>query len=191
MKYGTMAVGLLLALSTAHAQQYRKVHTRLEVRPWAAMYAPVGSQQDDFKNAATYGFQGAVEFTSFAHLVASGGYTNARSKIGALISPKTRMWQYDLGAEFNALAKLGSNYMLRPFLGFGAGTRSYKYEDAGIDTKTGAAAYAALGTDLQRGPVAFRLETRSYLSRFYEPLNSDKWFRNDYYVMFGLALHLN
>ncbi len=191
MKYGTIAVGLLLALSTAQAQQFQARHTRFEVRPWAAMYMPIGSQREDFENAATYGLQGAVEFTSFAHLVASGGWTDGRAKIGALISPKTQMWHYDLGAEFNALAELGPTYLLRPFVGFGAGARSYTYDDAGIGTRTGVAGYAALGTELQRGIVALRVETRGYLSRFHEPLNSEKWFRNDYSIMFGLALHLN
>jgi hypothetical protein len=191
MRYGTIAAGLLFAISAAQSQQYHKTRTRLELRPWAAMYVPSGNQRLDFKRAETYGFQGAIEFTSFAHLVASGAWTNGRSTIGALISPKTTMWQYDVGAEFNALRNLGPRYMLRPFAGFGAGARSYKYEDAGLGTKTSGAGYVALGTELQRNVVAVRFEGRNYVSRFLSPLNSDKSFRNDFYVMLGLAYHLN
>jgi hypothetical protein len=155
------------------------------------MYLPTGEQREDFKSAATFGFQGAMEFTSFAHVVVSGGWTNGRSKIGSLISPKTQMWQYDVGAEFNALKDLGSRYMLRPFVGFGAGARSYKYEDVGIATKTSASGYGSLGSEIQRGPVALRFETRGYVSRFEEPLNTQRWYRSDVYMMFGLAYHIN
>jgi len=194
MRFGTIAVvGLLVAVSAAQAQrsQFEARRTRLELRPFAGMYVPQGTQSQDFKSAATYGFQTALEFTSFAHVLASAGYTDGRSKIGALISPKTQMWQYDVGAEFNALHELGSQFQLRPFVGFGAGVRSYKYEDKGISTKSSAAGYASLGSELQRGFVAVRLEGRGYLTHFNEPLNTQKFYRNDMYVMFGLALHLN
>lgn len=186
-----IAVALLSAISTLPAQQYKKMRTRFELRPFAALYQPAGDQSRDFKSATTFGFQGAVEFTSFAHIVASGAYTDGRAKFGSLLSPKTTMWQYDIGAEFNALANLGPSYMLRPFLGVGAGQRSYKYDDAGIGTKSGFAGYAALGLELQRSVVAIRVETRSYLTQIQEPMNAQKWFRNDYSLMFGLALHLN
>jgi len=190
VRFGTVAVaGLLIAMSAAQSQEYQH-KVRLEVRPFAGMYVPSGVQGDDFKSATTFGMQAALELNSYTHVLASGGLTNGHSKIGALISDQSKMWQFDVGAEFNALNELGSHYLLRPFVGVGAGMRSYSFKDSGLDTKSCAAGYGSLGSELQRGSVAIRLEGRGFVTCFKSPFNSETTFRSDMSFIFGLAYHI-
>lgn len=189
MKYGTIAVaGLLVAMSASQAQESQPI--RLEVRPFAGRYLPTGTQGEDFKPAPTFGLQGALELSSNFHVLASLGWTDGQSKIGALIADGTQMLQYDLGLEVNGMRELGTHYLLRPFAGVGAGARRYSYKEPGIAASTSPAGYGAVGSELQRGSVALRLEARGYVSRFTMPLNPEKHFRNDMSVMFGLAYHI-
>lgn len=191
MRYGTIAVaGLIAAMSTTQAQDYQ-TKVRLEIRPFAAMFVPTGTQGLDFKSAATFGFAGALELNENAHILASAGVTNGHSKNGALLtSDQSTMWQYDIGAEFNALHELGTHYLVKPFVGVGAGMRSYSYKEPGVSGNSCASGYASLGSELQRNAVALRLEGRGYVSCFKNPLNTDKTFRDDFSFMFGFAYHI-
>lgn len=190
MRHGTIAVaGLLIAMSAAQSQEYQH-KVRIEVRPFAGMYVPTGMQGTDFKSATTFGMQAALELNSYTHVLASGGLTNGRSKIGALISDQSKMWQFDAGAEFNALHEMGSRVLLRPFVGVGAGMRGYSFKDQGLDAKSCAAGYGALGSELQRGAVALRLESRYFVTCFKSPLNSETTFRSDMSFIFGFAYHI-
>jgi hypothetical protein len=176
-------------MSAGHAQDSKPI--RLEIRPFAGRYLPTGTQGDDFKQAPTFGVQGAVELSSYIHVLASAGWTDGQSKIGVLSLNGTQILQTDLGAEFNMLHEIGTHYLLKPFVGVGAGARRYTYKEPGIESSTATAGYGALGSEFQRGSVALRLEARGYVSRFYMPMTTDKHFRNDMSVMFGLAYHIN
>jgi hypothetical protein len=81
--------------------------------------------------------------------------------------------------------------MLRPFVGVGLGGRTYALRDVDADSRTYFAGYGALGTELQLGRIAFRLEGRDYISR-YEGIreDTDTSTRNDILLSVGLAYHL-
>jgi len=190
MKYRLVTVAALLAVaSVATAQKASSV--RLEFRPFAGMYVPVGSQADDFKTAATYGFQSAVELNANTHVLASVGWTNGRSKIGALTDDAANLWHYDVGAELNGLKELGYGWLFRPFVGVGAGARTYEYQQVGLSKSTCGAGYAALGSEFQTGPVALRLESRGYLNCFKSPFTGRKLNRSDAMFSLGFAYHVN
>src|SRR5256885_2283420 len=178
-------------MSVTQAQTEYQTKVRLEVRPFAGMFVPSGTQSLDFKTASTFGFAAALELNENAHILTSAGLTNGHSKIGALMtSDQTRMWQFDVGAEFNALNELGSKYLWKPFVGVGAGVRSFSFEEPGVASSSCAAGYASVGSELQRNAVAVRLEGRSYVSCFKNPLNSETTFRSDFSFMFGFAYHI-
>ena len=189
MRYKTIAVaGLLAAASVAGAQDSKPV--RLEIRPFAGTYLPTGTQADEFKQGPMFGAHAALELSSNFHVLGSVGWTNSHSKFGALVSDQAHMLQYDAGLEVNGVREFGQKYLLRPFVGVGAGARSYQYKDAGIGTKTCVAGYAGLGSELQRGAFALRFETRGYVSCFKQPFSSEKKIRNDASFMLGLAYHI-
>ena len=188
MRYGTIvAAGLIAAVSVANAQVVRR--TRIEVRPFAAAYVPSGLQGQDFGDASTFGLQGALELSSYAHVLASVGRTSTQTLIGGL-GNKTQMWQMDLGAEFNALRPFATRYVFKPFIGVGAGLRSYKFYDTSIGSRSCGAGYGSLGSEVQRNAVAVRLEARGYLSCFKSPWSAERTLRDDMSIMFGIAYHI-
>ncbi|MGH7679128.1 MAG: outer membrane beta-barrel protein, partial [Gemmatimonadaceae bacterium] len=155
---------LLVAVSGAAAQD--GVPLRLELRPFAGVYVPTGSQADDFKTSSMFGLQAAMEFSPHFHLLGSLGWSDGRSKIAALSKDVTYIWQYDLGAEFNAYQEMGYGWLFRPFAGVGAGGRTYEYQANAVGNRTCTAGYGALGTEFQKASVALRLESRGYVNCF-------------------------
>lgn len=185
----TAAVALLLGVSTAAAQE-QGVRFRPEFRPFAGVLIPTGDFRNDFKTAETFGAQLAFEFSREVHAVASLGWTHGHNKLAVAQVDRTNVWQYDAGLEFNPFGHPGENWELRPFFGIGMGARTNDYQDTALKTTTCLAGYGALGTELQRGMFAFRIEGRDYLSCQENPISGIKKTRNDIRLNFGFALHL-
>lgn len=160
-----------------------------EIRPFIGAFVPTGSQRDDFRDATTLGLQGAIEFSKYFHVVATMGWTHGHAKF-ALADDLTYIWNYDAGAEFNALMNVGQDWLWRPFVGLGAGGRTYDYRADNVDGRTCTAAYAAVGTELQRRWLALRAEGRDYVNCFTSPLTGKKSTRNDVMLTLGVALHV-
>ena len=206
MKHRFTAIALLLAaVSGASAQEAQNAQAksaeaaqssegdhgiRLELRPFAGRYIPVGSMSDDFKSANTFGGQTALELSDHLHVLASVGYTDGTSTIAALVNGATKIWQYDGGVEVNGIMPFGNGWSFRPFAGAGLGARSYKYAETGIGSRTGVSGYGALGSELRRGEIALRVEGRGYINQFKQPLVEQTNIRPDAAFSVGLAYHL-
>jgi len=160
----------------------------VEVRPFAGMFLPTGAQRADFTSATIIGIQGAMEFNRHVHAVGSVGRTHGRNKLFA--KDGTNIWQYDVGAELNLVRQIRVEWDLRPFVGAGAGGRTYEYRAPGVGTRSCYAGYATAGAELQRELVAFRAEARDYLSCFDSPVTGVKRTRNDLGLTVGVAYHL-
>lgn len=184
------ALGLVLALAAtatvASAQEQWRLPST-EIRPFAGVFVPVGASRADFKSATMVGAQAAMELNRHFHGLASLGWTHGHNKFFA--RDRTDIWQYDVGAEVNAVRDLGWGWYFRPFLGAGAGGRSYNYRDTAKTTHC-TAGYGTLGTELQRNVVALRVEARDYLSCFESPITEKKRTRNDLALSIGFAYHL-
>jgi len=77
-----------------------------------------------------------------------------------------------------------------PFIGLGAGGRTYKYRDLDdVDSRTHFLGYGALGGELGFGRIGVRLEGRDHVSGF-KPLTRDgeTRSRNDVTLAAGLTL---
>jgi len=194
MRYGRLTVlGLLFAASAAQAQQQKFAvpRSRLELRPFTGVFVPQGEQRKDFSSSRASGFQLAYQFTPFAHVLASTSWTEGQAKNLAVREfPRARVWQYDVGAEFNSSATLSPSLLLRPFIGLGVGARNYYYPDKGVSKMLYPAAYYAVGSELMRGGVGIRLEGRSYLSVYRAPLEEQLFSRTDFMVTAGLTYHV-
>jgi hypothetical protein len=189
MKRAVVAFLCLTAAMSVAAAQVPPT-PRLELRPFGGWFTPTGSQSDDFKSSAMFGMQAAVELTHHFHVLGSVGWTDGRSKIAALTNAQTFIWQYDVGAEANSLHEMGYDWLFRPFVGVGAGARTYQYESTGIGNRTCAAGYGSLGTEFQKAAVAFRFETRGYVNCFKQPFTGQNYNRSDAMFAFGLAYHV-
>lgn len=182
--------GLLLAAVTVTGSAQIPNRIRPEIRPFFGAYIPTGKLQDEFKTASTIGTQVALELSSNMHLLGSVGWTNGHSKISTFTKDATYIWTYDAGVEFNAVREFGNGWLFRPLLGVGGGGRTYDFTQTGVNTKTCAAGYGALGTEFEKGVIALRFEGRNYLSCYESPVTGLKKTRNDIGLNFGVAYHL-
>jgi len=107
--------------------------------------------------------------------------------------------QYDLGLELAPGAAAGTHRRVVPFLGAGAGVRSYD-RASGRDGASGqryfATGYASAGGELALGRVGLRVEARDYVSQsetrgMMAGVRSDDMagVRNDVTAVAGLAYH--
>lgn len=182
------AIALLAVTTVGSAQQAPRV--RPEIRPFVGVYVPNGALRRDFKSSTMLGTQLALELNDYVHVLGSLGWTHGHAKFAALTSDVAYIWQYDAGLEFNLMAELGNGWLLRPLAGLGAGGRTYDYQAEGVGTNTCLAGYGALGSELQKGIIALRLEGRSYLACVDSPRTGRQHTRNDFGFMFGFAYHL-
>ena len=205
MKHRFTAIALLLAAASgASAQESPNAKAtseaaqageaehgiRLEVRPFAGRYIPIGSMRDEFKSANSFGVQTALELSQYFHVLASVGWTDGMSTNPAMTNGKTKVMQYDGGVEVNGVMPFGTGWSFRPFAGGGAGARSYSYEEQGVGSRTGLSGYGTVGAELAKSAIAFRLEARGYVNSFKQPLMDVSSIRSDAALAFGVAYHL-
>jgi hypothetical protein len=185
---GTLLVLALFAGGSAAAAQL-PAPLHLELRPTVGALIQTGPQRDLFDASAIFGVQAAMELKPTIHLLGTFAWSPAHHKFVAN-DDAVNVFLYDVGAEFNLIRSLGIDWQLKPFLGLGAGGRSYSYHEANFDLQTGFAAYGALGTEFQYRGVALRLEARDYVQRFEYPDRALTKTRNDVGLMAGLAFHV-
>ena len=189
MRIRHLVLAGLVATSPLGAQGPAHV-VALEVRPFAGAFLPTGEFRDEFKAATNVGLQGAVELTPRWHLVGTVAFTHGHDRF-AFASTRANIWHYDGGFEFAPVRSLGGGaWRFRPFVGTGAGARTYDYRTPGIATQTCSAGYFTGGTELQKGILAVRAEARGYLSCFTSPVTERQRTRTDAQLLFGFAWHL-
>lgn len=182
------AVILALLIGQAASAQERDVYG-YEFRPILGAYVPMGVQRDDFRTATLLGAQAAFEFSENFHVVGTASWSHGHAKFLTADTDLTHVWQYDIGMEFGAFRELSDAWLFRPFVGAGGGGRTYDYRETVIGTRTCTAGYAALGSELQKAALGFRLEGRAYASCFESPITSRHQTRVDGSLFAGLAYH--
>jgi hypothetical protein len=182
-----LAITIALSWVTPAFGQEQWRESSAELRPFAGMFLPIGAHRSDFKSATMVGAQGAVEVSRHLHGVASVGWTHGHNRL--FTRDLTDIWQYDVGAEFNAVRPMGWGWYLRPFLGTGFGGRAYDYRNDATRASSCVAGYGSVGTEVQHNVLAFRVEARDYLSCFESPVSGTKSTRNDLGLSVGLAYH--
>jgi hypothetical protein len=185
----SLAAALLAALTapggTARAQS---AAAGFEFRPFVGAYVPTGEQRDLLEDAVLLGAQASWRVRPALAITGTFGWVPSKDRI----TPGDQtldIYQYDLGAELRAASWLaGGSWDFTPFVGLGAGGRTYDYRDLDVDAVTNFAGYGAVGGDFGVGAVALRIEVRNYLSRF-KPLagSGDTETRNDIGLAAGLS----
>lgn len=186
MKRIAIVAAVLLAGATALTAQ--SPLTKPEFRPFAGANIPTGPQRDLFGDAGMIGAQLALEIKPTLHVLGTFGWVASQSTY-AVTDNNVNMFTYDVGLEFGVVEPLGGKWELKPFVGIGGGARTYAYRGA-LPDKTCGSAYAALGTEFQIAPWAFRLEARDNVFCYQSPLTGvQSETRNDVGLTFGLAYH--
>ena len=159
-----------------------------ELRPYAGAFIPTGDQRDLLRDAVIVGGQASYRITPQLALTGTVGWSPSKDRITPG-DQKLDLWQYDLGAELRAPSWFTAGALdFTPYLGLGAGARTYNYRDLDVDSKTNFAGFGVLGGEVGFGRIGVRLEARDYVSQF-KPFNGgDSKTRNDVTVATGLTL---
>ena len=160
-----------------------------EIRPFAGVNVPLADQRNLFTDAGMIGAQLALELNPNLHVLGTFGWTASHSSY-PVSDDNVNMFTYDVGLELGFVEPLGGKWELKPFVGVGAGARTYAFAGTALADKTCAAGYAAAGTEFQIVPWAFRLEGRGNAFCYKSPLAGVKSeTRYDMGLSLGLAYH--
>ena len=148
---------------------------------------PTGAQRDAIKRGALTTAQlSYLVHPSFA-ITSTIGWARSRD-IASVGDPKLDVFTYDLGAEARANRwVVGDALTFSPFVGVGAGARSYNYRSLDVDATHNLAAFGSVGGEIGYRRIRLRLEARDYLTGF-KPLVAEGTTgrRNDLTVMAGI-----
>ena len=160
-----------------------------EIRTFVGAYVPTGAIKSQFRTSSTLGAQYAYEMAHNFHMIGSVSWSYNHSRLAGLSDDRVSIWQYDIGAEVNLVRTTRSMWLFRPFVGAGGGRRTYDSHASGVGLSHCPAGYGALGTELQRGTIAWRFEARDYLSCYRSPGNDRADGHNDLTLSLGAAWH--
>ncbi len=184
-----IAIAACLLISSAHpsvaqAPAPGPVAPTWEFRVTSGALVGTGTQRNSIKDARVTAAQ--LSFVSRPSLAITGTFGWAASReLTSLDTPKLDVFTYDLGIEARPTQWFVDRAVtFSPFIGVGAGARSYNYRSLDVDATNNLAAYATAGGELGVGRVGLRLEVRDYATGF-KPLagagTSDV--RNDVLIM--------
>jgi hypothetical protein len=189
--------GFGLAVASADVASAQSAATTLapssptwELRFTSGALVATGEQRDAVKD----GQLSAVQLSWLVHpaiaITGTAGWARSRDRL-MTNTPKLDVFTGDLGAELRPAQWFTDRKVsLSPFVGAGAGVRSYNYRKLDVDATNNVAGYLAAGGELGMGHVGLRLEVRDYATGF-KPLvgagASDT--RNDVMLIAGVRFN--
>jgi hypothetical protein len=185
-----LSAALLGAAVSSEADAQSTSRSRFEARPFVGAYLPTGDHRDLLGDAITAGIQGGYTLTEYFSLVATIGVAPSSDKRIPRYGD-VDLFTYDIGAELTTSFEIGRAGMtLSPFVGFGAGGRTYDYRDWNSRSETNFAGYGALGGQLRMNSLGLRVEARDYMSSFKGLVGEmpDRETRNDITIVTALSL---
>jgi hypothetical protein len=150
---------------------------------------PTGELRHTVKRGSISAAQVSFAVRPNLAVISTLGWTRSRD-IASVGDPKLDVFTYDVGLEARAPHWVeGHSMTFAPFIGAGAGGRSYNYRKLDVDATHNAAGYVSMGGDVRIRRVGLRLEARDYVTEF-RPLDGSgaKQSANDVVVMVGLRL---
>ena len=126
-------------------------------------FVPTGAARGTVSNGYAIGAQIGIGLTPRVATVATVFVT--QTKLRAIDVNEVTLVQYDVGVEFVPGAPHESKHRVIPFVGLGAGGRTYDVRDAGTTTRAYPAAYVSAGGEIRLQRLNFRMEARGYASR--------------------------
>ena len=185
-----LSVTLLGAAVASDAAAQSISAGRFEARPLVGAYLPTGAHREVLGDAITIGAQGGYAITEHISLVATIGFAASSDKQIPL-DDDLDLFSYDIGAEVTKSFLVANGGMtLSPFIGLGAGGRTYDYRERETDSETNVAGYGAIGGQLRMGTIGVRVEARDYVSSFKGLTGemTERTSRNDISIFTALSL---
>ncbi len=186
---GTLGM-LLSSTRTAIAQTSAPQARAWELRFTGGAFVPTGNHRNFVKDAQVTAAQ--LSWVLRPSLAITGTFAWARSRdLTSTETPKLDVFSSDLGVEVRpAEWSADGAVAFSPFVGLGAGARSYNYRKLDVDATNNLAGYATVGGELGFGRVGLRLEARNYVTGFKPLVGGGKSdMRNDVVIMAGLRFN--
>lgn len=180
-----IAAAVVGLTSVASAQERTRP---FDVEPFVGAYVPTGDQRDLLDDAVTVGLTASYDVHDYVAILGSFSWAPTQVK-GLATDEDLDLFQYDVGVEGHYPFALGGGWAVQPFLGLGAGARTYSFRDLDVDAETDFAGYVAAGVGAQRGPLSVRLSARDYVTSF-DGLDGsgDDEARNDVSIFAGVGM---
>ncbi|WP_242342140.1 outer membrane beta-barrel protein [Anaeromyxobacter terrae] len=168
------AVVIGLASTSARAEEPSR---RLSVAPFVGAFVGTGDQRDLLDDSVLTGLTATYELHRYVAVVGAFGWSPTQVKG---LGEDLDLFQYDLGLQGQYPVALADGWTLKPFLGVGAGARTYNFRDLDVDAETDFAGYVSAGANVERGMLAVGLTARDYVTA-YDGLagEADSTARND------------
>jgi len=184
----TAAFLAIASAQTSAAQTPAPEASAWEFRVSSGAFVPTGDQRNLIKEGQVSAAQ--LSWLLKPSIAITGTFAWARSRdLTIAETPKIDVFTSDLGVESRPVQWFASAPVsVSPFVGLGAGVRTYNPRSEDIGTSNAAIGYASVGGELGIGRVGVRLEVRDYISNArIAATQSD--IRND--MVFSVALRFN
>lgn len=182
-------IALIALAPVAGAQDAPTTRHRWELLLSSGTLVPTGAQRDLVRKAPLSTAQLSYVVHSRLAVTAMAGWARSRDLV-ADGDPKLDVFTYDVGIEARVPRWLAGDVLtFMPFVGVGAGGRSYDHRHLDVNATHNLAGYGAVGGELGMGRVHLRIELRDYVSGF-RPLvgGGASTEQNDVVALVGLRL---
>ena len=175
---------LALSPAVSHAQDDRTGALAMHVL--LGGFVPTGALRGTVSNGYAIGAQIGMAITPRIATVATAFVIQTKYRAANVV--EVTLVQYDAGLEFTPGAPHASTHRVVPFVGLGAGGRTFDFRDAGMASRTYPAAYVAAGSEVRLHRLTLRMEARGYAFR--QELDAGvSVTRTDVTGLVGLAVH--
>jgi hypothetical protein len=184
-------VGAVFALGPGLVQAQQNRGGRVSAHALLGVFAPTGRHRNAIGDAFAIGGQLGIGVRPSMAVV--GGALISQMRYRATPQGELTVVQYDVGLEFAPASALASAHnsprrRMTPFLGAGAGARTYELTERTEGTRVFLSGYVSVGTEFSIGSAGLRLEARDYVSGS-ELSGTLSGARNDVTAVAGLAYH--
>jgi hypothetical protein len=167
MKKLVTAVAALVALvATPALAQEQEQARKFQITPYAGAFIPTGDQRDVLDDAFLTGLTLSYDVHPYVSIVGSFGWAGSQGKQTLTLDQDLDVFQYDLGVQGQYPVALANGVTLKPFLGVGAGARTYNFRDLDVDAETDFAGYVSAGANVEYRQLALGLTARDYITAF-------------------------
>ncbi|WP_242360236.1 outer membrane beta-barrel protein [Anaeromyxobacter sp. SG17] len=136
---------------------------KLSIAPFVGAFVGTGDQRDLLDDSVLTGLTLSYEVHPYVAIVGAVGWSPTQVKA---LGEHLDLFQYDLGVQGQYPVALAQGWTLKPFVGIGAGARTYSFRDLDVDSETDFAGYVSAGANVEHGAFGLGLTARDYVTAF-------------------------
>lgn len=164
MKKLSVVIAAFVALTATQARA-QEPERKFAIAPFVGAYVPTGDIRDVLDDSLLVGVTASYDVHRYVAVLGSFSWAPSQAK-GIVAGEDVDLFQYDLGVQGQYPIALNADWTFKPFVGVGAGARTYSFRDLDVDAETDFAGYVAAGGALQYEALELSVSVRDQLSAF-------------------------